>query len=77
VPRQIDFTLKRALAAPDNIPGSFHDDPDVSRDLHDPLPEPGSNTFADEEHLALITALVKIFSGFDDIEGQDEGRAGS
>ena len=77
MPRQIDFTLKRALAAPDNAPGRFNDDPDVSRDLHDPLPEPGANDFGDEEHLALITALVKIFSGFDGTEGQEVGWTGS
>ena len=33
--------------------------------------------FSDEEHLALITALVKIFSGFDGTEVQDEGWTGS
>ena len=60
-----------------NVPGIVNDDPDVPRDLHDPLPEPGPNDFIGEEHLALITALAKIFSGFDDTEGQDESWAGS
>ena len=48
-------------------------------DLHHPLPEPepGPDDFGDEEHLALITALVKIFSRLDDTEGHDDAWTGS
>jgi hypothetical protein len=62
-----------------NVPWIANDDPDMPLDLHHPLPEPepGPDDFGDEEHLALITALVKIFSRLDDTEGHDDAWTGS